>query len=212
MTWFPHRVHCETIASVPPELKEKKHRRRHTVSVWRVWKVVISGACVHIQNSLSQPRGWKVSCDPESPSWIEHCRQVVVTEVCHRNKKNKLNTNKTHARNSLISFPSFLLLEWGSREIQQSAQSIQTGCLDWQQYSFTVVIVALTQTLATRKMRWNARETTWTPAKVQRDSTAISGRWQSAQFERAPPTLSPGQWHRKSTATAPSSTPPNGQN
>lgn len=23
MTWFPHRVHCETIASVPPELKEK---------------------------------------------------------------------------------------------------------------------------------------------------------------------------------------------
>lgn len=65
-------------------------------------------------------------------------------------------------------------------------------------------------TPATRKMRWNARETTSTPAKVWRDSTAVSGR--SAQFESTPPTRSSGLWRRKSTATARSSTPPDGQN
>lgn len=132
---------------------------------------------------------------------------------CATETKKIINTNKIHARDSLISFPSFVLLEWGSRETQQSAQSIQTGCLDQKQYSFAVVIAALAQPRRRGKMRWNARETTSTPAKVGRDSTAISGRSQSARFERAPPTLSSGLWHGKSTtATARSFTPRDGQN
>lgn len=181
----------------------------------RVWKVVISGARGHIQNSPGQPRGWNVSRDPASPSWIEHCRQVVVTEVRHRNKtKNKLNTNKIHARDSLISYPSFPLLEWGSRDTQQSAQSIQTGCLDSKNNILSRLLLRHWRNPGNAVRCVETREeTTSTPAKVGRDSTAISGRSQSARFERAPPTLPSGLWRRKSTtATARSSTPPDGQN